>query len=83
MLFPLKQDPVHSLAKDRDGWQGKEKYIPLVFVTRTYPSLSSRLPKPRLTTSGLFPCDLWRILMNRRRKHVAFSAVGLNSSVRD
>lgn len=28
MLCPLKQDPVHSLAKDCDGWQGKEKIHP-------------------------------------------------------
>lgn len=84
MLFPLKQDPVYLLAKDCEGLQGKEKeYISPFCVTVTYTSLSNRLPKPRLITSGLFPRDLWRMLMNRRRKHVAFSAVGLNSSVRD
>lgn len=83
ILFPLKQGPAHLLASDCNGLQGKEKYIRPFFVTMTYTSLSNRLPKPRLITSGLFPCDLWRTLMNRRRKHVAFSAVGLNSSVRD
>lgn len=82
MLFPLKQDPVHLLANDCDGLPEEEKnYIPPFFVTMTYTSVSSKLPKPRLITSGLFPCDLWRIHMNRRRKQVAFSAVGLSSLV--
>jgi hypothetical protein len=46
--------------------------IPPFFVTVTYMGLSTRLPKPRLITSGLFPRDLWRIVMNRRRRHVVF-----------
>jgi len=81
MLCPLKQDPVHLLAHDYDGLPEKDKTHPPFFVTMTYTSLSSGLPKPRLITSGLFPCDLWRILMNRRGRHVAFSAVGLNPSM--
>lgn len=64
---------------DHDDTSKEKTYILPLFVTITYMSLSTRFPKPRLTTSGLFPCDLWRIVMNRRRRHVAFSAVGLNS----
>lgn len=52
-------------------------------VTMTYTSLSGRLPKPRLITSGLFPSDLWRMPMNSGRRHAVFSAVGLSLSVQD
>jgi len=39
---------------DKGLWREKKTNS----VTMTYTSLSSRLPKPRLITSGLFPCDL-------------------------
>lgn len=37
--------------------KGKAGALPS-FTTMTYMSLGTRFPTPRLSTSGLFPCDL-------------------------